>query len=68
MEHTLIVFPNITAMMCGVTMVRKFRDRVELQYSDGTVESAPRNHPAMADIDWDSPFSIVGSTQEAARS
>lgn len=66
MKHTLIVFPTFTAQMCGVAMVRKYAKKVELEYLDGTTESAPIEK--IGQIDWDSPFSIVGMVQAAARS
>lgn len=68
MKHTLIVPPNFKAMMTGATMARVYVDKVELQYEDGTTETAPKNHPMMKAVDWDNWFSIVGCVQSAARS
>jgi len=67
MKHTLIVPPNFYAMMTGATTCRKYSDRAELQYEDGSTESASLSHPMMQSVDWGSWFSIVGCIQSAAR-
>lgn len=67
MKHTLIVPPSINAMLTGATMARVFPHFIELQYEDGTTETAKKSHPLMASIDYESWFSIVGCVQAAAR-
>lgn len=67
MKHTLIVPPSIQAMMTGATMARIYPHSIELQYEDGTTETANRNHSAMKSLDLGSWFSIVGCVQAAAR-
>lgn len=64
-QGTLVVYPNITAMMCGVWAYFKTANTITLKYTDGTEESCKLSR--MGKTDWDNPFSVVGSVQEAAR-
>jgi hypothetical protein len=54
-------------MLTGATMARIYPHSVELQYEDGTTETAKRNHPLMKSMDLGNWFSIVGCVQAAAR-
>jgi len=63
---TTIVFPNVSAMMSGVSICRRYVDHVELEYVDGSKERAP-----LVDgrhIDWENSFSIAGYVQDFRKS
>ena len=67
MKYTLIAFPTIDSMLCGVSCARKYSDRIELQYTDGTTETATNEQLYNVPLDFGNTFSIVSAVQHAAR-